>query len=131
MKISTPNQTIRTIKAGFAAFAITATLAGCSSMTVNSDSLTQRTTQALGLTPDRFTISNRTDSGIRTDYLVATRTGETYSCYVTGMFSVMGRTVSDAICTRMNSDGSRSATPAGAQSSRPCNALLRAAGKCD
>jgi hypothetical protein len=102
------------------------TLSGCASVAVKSADIEQRTSFALGLATDQFTISDRIDSGVRTDYSVKIRTGETYRCYVTGIISVVGRTVSDAICSKPNggviSDQSNGGTS--------CNALLHAAGKC-
>lgn len=129
--MNTASPFAHSLKAGLALSAAISLLAGCSSMTVNNNDLTQRTSLALGLTPERLTISNRTDSGIRTDYIATTHSNETYACYVTGMVSVMGRTVSDAVCTRMNGQDAHSAAPSGSQPARPCNALLQAAGKCN
>lgn len=107
--------------------------AGCASVAVNDDALKSRTSSALGLSPSDFTISNRVDNGVRTDYTVQAK-GSTYNCYVTGVVSVTGRTVSDAICTQMQS---AAAQPASKSSAKPtqapaasCNALLKAAGKC-
>ena len=94
----------------------------------HNDSLTQRTSLALGLSPSQFTISNRTDSGVRTDYNVRTAAGKTYACYVTGTFSVTGRVVSDAVCTEIAPGAS--STPTASDTHGPCNALLKAAGKC-
>lgn len=64
-------------------------IAGCASVAVSEDVLTQRTSSALGLNPSQFTIYGRTDSGVRTDYSVRTMSGKTYACYVTGMFSLV------------------------------------------
>lgn len=100
---------------------------GCASMAVTSDALTQHTAKALSLTPSEFAISHRVDDGVRTNYTVTTNQGATYRCYVTGSLTVTGRNVSDAVCA-----------PAGADSVEPdagdsgeCNALLKAAGKCE
>lgn len=103
-------------------------LAGCASVAVNEDALTQRTSLSLGLAPNQFTISNRIDSGVRTDYSVRTSAGRVYACYVAGTVSVMGRMVSDALCTEMQSGDARGKTPVAPQAN--CNALLKAAGKC-
>lgn len=114
------------------------TLVGCASMSVSGDALQSRTGFALGLSSDAFTISNRTDSGVRTDYTVTTKTNKTYSCYVTGTIGV----VSDAICTQMQATASTqpvAAEPTTKAAEKPaakaapassCNALLKAAGKC-
>ena len=99
---------------------------GCASMAVGEDALTQRTSVALGLAPDQFTISNRSDSGVRTDYSVRTASGKIYSCYVTGTVTVIGKTVSDAVCTETQSGASQGQAAAAGT----CNDLLRAAGKC-
>lgn len=132
-------------------------LAACASVAVNSDALESRTSAALGIDRGTFTISNRTDEGIRTDYTVMTKSGIKYGCYVTGTVSVAGRTVSDAICKesarpaatkpaaeireatgkpgKKNGRTPQQAIPAQKQTTTPspapdCNALLRAAGKC-
>ena len=84
----------------FPALAVAAILAGCASAAVTGDALTQRTASAIGAEPGTFTISGRTDNGIRTDYTVTTAGGQKYSCYVTGSLSVVGRVVSDAVCNK-------------------------------
>lgn len=109
--------------------ALTVLMSGCASMAVTNDSLTQRTATALGLTPSQFTISNRTDNGVRTDYSVQTTSGKTYACYVTGTVSITGRVVSDAVCSAPN-QGAASAEASRSAPSTSCNALLKAAGKC-
>lgn len=106
-----------------------AALAGCASVAVHGDDLTQRTSAAIGLMPDQFEIFDRSDKGVRTDYRVRTKSGKSYSCYVTGMVSVTGRTVSDAICAQIGA-GSSPAEARSTGSTQPCNALLKAAGKC-
>ena len=120
----------RLISVSFAALIFS----GCASVAVNEASLEQRTAHALGLAASDFTISDRSDSGIRTDYLATTKTGQKYSCYVTGTFSVVGRVVSDAMCTQQKSAGGKAAPAPAAKAGKPaaanCNALLKAAGKC-
>lgn len=119
-------------KLGFTVAAAAVMLAGCASMAVTKDSLTQRTSLALGIPASQFTISNRSDSGVRTDYNVTTSSGKHYACYVTGTFSVTGRVVSDAMCTQMAGAGTASKAQSNESSSaRKCNALLKAAGKCE
>ncbi len=98
---------------------------GCASKAVKDSDLEQNTSFALGLDQDQFTISNRVDSGVTTNYVVKTKSGKNYRCYVTGTFSIMGPAVSDAICS--NSNGTSSSK---AMSGTACNALLKAAGKC-
>ncbi|MFA6053067.1 MAG: hypothetical protein WC762_10805 [Methylobacter sp.] len=77
-----------------------AILSGCASQAVTSDQLVQNTAFALGLNASDFTISNRIDSGIKTTYSVETKSGQQYNCYVTGTLSIVGRVVSDAMCTQ-------------------------------
>lgn len=71
----------------------------CASFAVTQTALEERTAQALTLKNTDFTITDRVDSGVRTDYQVHTKKGVTYSCYVTGTVTYTGKTVSDAICT--------------------------------
>lgn len=103
-----------------------AILSACSSVSVKNDDLESRTSTALNLPKGSFTISNRVDSGVRTDYTVTAGKSK-YACYVTGSISVMGRNVSDAICT--GSGKSAPGKPAGSTAQK-CNDLLKAAGKC-
>ncbi len=79
---------------------VTAFLSGCASVAVSTDLIEQRTAFALGLERSSFTISNRQDEGLRTQYVATTKTGQRYNCYVTGTFSVTGRVVSDALCNK-------------------------------
>jgi hypothetical protein len=95
---------------------------------VTEELLVQRTSLALGLAADQFTISARTGSGIRTDYSVATKAGRQYACYVTSTSTFTGSVVSDALCTELQSGATSGQSAAPARSE--CNALLRAAGKC-
>ena len=83
------------------ALAVVATAsAGCASMAVTDQAIVDRTAFALGLDKSAFTISNRVDEGTTTRYAVKTRAGQEYNCFVGGSFSVVGRSVSEAICTR-------------------------------
>ncbi len=79
---------------------IPALLAGCASVAVSADAIEQRTAFALGVERGSFAISNRDDDGVRTQYVATTKNGQRYNCYVTGTFSVTGRIVSDAICSK-------------------------------
>lgn len=97
-------------------------LTGCASIAVTNELLEQRTAMALGMSASQFTISGRADDGLRTEYDVQTKSGKTYRCYVEGILYYTGRNVSDAICTAMGS----AANPP----TKACNALLKAAGKC-
>jgi hypothetical protein len=73
---------------------------GCASVAVTDSAIEERTAFALGLQRGSFTISERKDDGVRTQYAVQTKAGQRYNCYVAGSFSVIGRTVSDAICNK-------------------------------
>lgn len=111
-----------------------ALIGGCASVAVTSDTLEDRTAFALGLNKEDFTISNRQDSGIRSDYVVKTKNGAQYSCYVTGVVSIIGRSVSDAICSQNvaanKKAGKTTDKNAPAPNRATCNALLKAAGRC-
>jgi len=110
------------------AAALVALSAGCASVAVTDDAIEQRTSTALSLTPSSFKVSNRVNEGVKTTYQVTTSMGRQYSCYVTGGVSVAGRMVSDAICTDMPGTVAAGAAPAAPAPN--CNALLKAAGKC-
>ena len=127
-----------------AAITLLSLLSGCAS-TLDQNGLEQRTAQALGRPVGQFTISDRSEeTGGRISYTASTRDGAVYSCYLygaTGFQQAMsfGQTPhSDAICTAMagGSASRRSESPAAAPDARnrapgkPCNALLRAAGRC-
>jgi hypothetical protein len=80
---------------------LTAALAsGCASIAVTDEALVDRTAFALGLAKSDFTISNRTDEGTTTRYSVRSKAGQEFNCFVGGSFSVLGRSVSEAICTK-------------------------------
>lgn len=83
-----------------AGFLVATIVTGCASMAVTDASLEDKTAFALGLEKGDFAISNRTDSGVDTNYIVKTKKGQEYRCYVQGTVSIMGRTVSDAVCNR-------------------------------
>jgi hypothetical protein len=74
--------------------------AGCASIAVTEEALVQRTAFAIGLNQGDFTISNRQDEGTTTRYSVRTKSGLDYNCFVGGSISVVGRSVSEAVCTR-------------------------------
>lgn len=110
-----------------------ALVAGCAAQAVSDDAIQTNTSRALGLPPSAFVISDRADSGVQTTYTARTQGGRTYSCYVTGGVSVTGRVVSDAICQEMRqTDAPARGAPARRAAPDPaCNALLRAAGRCN
>ena len=101
-------------------------VSACASIAVTPSNIEERTAFALGLNSSEFTISNRRDNGLRTDYLVQTNQGGRYNCYVEGTFSIIGRTVSDAICNQTGAAALHQPTT----TTTKCNALLKAAGKC-
>ena len=105
---------------------------GCASVAVTEDAIVSSTAMALSADKSTFTITDRVDSGIKTTYNVKTNSGEKYSCYVTGTVTVVGRTVSDAICSKVGGSSGSTEKPADkpAKSDSSCNALLKAAGKC-
>ncbi len=88
----------RTLLATLTVTAIAAS--GCASMAVTDQAIVDRTAFALGLDKTAFTISGRVDEGTTTRYAVKTKAGLEYNCFVGGSFSVVGRSVSEAICTR-------------------------------
>ncbi|WFP48897.1 hypothetical protein PL263_12355 [Methylomonas sp. EFPC3] len=76
------------------------TLGGCAAWAVTQDALVDRTAHALGLEKNQFKIENRVDDGVTTRYSVKTDSGLQYNCYVGGSISVLGRMVSEAICSK-------------------------------
>ncbi|WP_206198897.1 hypothetical protein [Zoogloea dura] len=114
------------VKSYFFGVMACAGLVGCASVAVTDDAITQRTAFALGVDRKDLTISNRVDDGTTSRYQVKTRAGRQYNCFVGGSISVLGRTVSEAICTEVGRDGATRPAVAPAN----CNALLKSAGKC-
>lgn len=108
------------------------TLAGCALVQTNKlsdDVLTQRTGFALGLDKSEFTISNRQAPNKSSEvyYVVTTKSGRKFNCYVAAGFTSIvtpASDASDAVCSEM---GGSSGTSGG---NGKCNALLKAAGKC-
>lgn len=85
----------------FAALAVVSmAFSGCASVAVTDQAIVDRTAFALGLDKSAFTISNRVDEGTTARYAVKTKAGQDYNCFVGGSFSVVGRSVSEAVCTR-------------------------------
>jgi len=76
------------------------TVSGCASLIVSDDAIVERTAFALGLNKGDFTISNRVDDGASARYAVRTRTGQEFNCFLGGTMSVLGRQVTDAVCTK-------------------------------
>lgn len=102
-----------------------ALLSGCASVAVTEDAIKQKTAFALGVDQGDLAISNRVDDGVQTRYSVKTKTGKTYNCYVTGTVTMFGRNVSDAICSATGKGSTAG------NSGVKCNALLKAANKCE
>ncbi len=75
-------------------------MTACASIAVTDEAIVERTAFALGLAKTDFTIANRTDDGTTSRYSVRTKTGQDYNCFVGGSISVLGRSVSEAICTK-------------------------------
>jgi hypothetical protein len=80
--------------------ALALAMAGCASVAVTEQALVDRTAFALGLNKGDFTITQRMDEGTTTRYSVRTRTGQEFNCFVGGTFSMLGRTVSEAVCSK-------------------------------
>jgi hypothetical protein len=115
----------------FAVLIAAALASACASMAVSSDAIEERTAFALSLKKGDFTISDRRDSGVRTDYKVQAKSGAQYNCYVTGTVSVTGRIVSDAVCSAAAGSPAAGADNKVPSANNPaCNALLKAAGRC-
>ena len=106
-------------------------ISGCASVAVSDGAIERNTAQALGIDKGSFVISDRVDDGVKSTYMVSTKSGKKYSCYVTGGVGITGKVVSDALCSELKQQGSPVAAPArtGARN-QSCNALLTAAGKC-
>jgi hypothetical protein len=83
-----------------AAVCVSLTAAGCASVAVTHDAIVDRTATALGLARSDFSVSQRVDEGTTTRYAVRTKGGQAYNCFVGGSFNVLGRSVSDAVCTK-------------------------------
>lgn len=81
---------------------------GCASIAVTDRALVERTSFALGIAKEDFTISNRVDEGAASRYVVRTKSGQTYRCLVGGSIGLLGRAVSDAVCTK---DGDATRNP--------------------
>lgn len=100
--------------------AITVALSACGTVgnVVTSDaSLREKAAFALNTTADKVSISNRRGDMDSVKF-VATTHGRSYQCYIT---TVSGAFSSDALCSGAGSVNSGSGN---------CNALLKAAGRC-
>jgi hypothetical protein len=118
-----------------AAIALSGSVAGCSVASfvgeqtgadaITDDTLRQKAAHTLGVNAKSVTVSERVSQGVETRFTAKTA-GKSHACYVTSAYLFpSGRSVSDAVC-------SRGGKPAGAKTdSQSCNALLRAAGRCN
>ena len=70
-------------------------VAGCASLAVTDQALTERTAGAVGLKKTGFTVSQRMDDSTRTRSAVRKPTGQEFNCFVGGSFNVLGRSVSN------------------------------------
>lgn len=103
-------------------------VSGCALVQTNKlsdDVLVQRTGFALGLDKSEFTISNRQEPNKSSEvyYLVTTKSGKKFNCYVAAGFTSIvtpNSDASDAVCSEIGKGASGST----------CNALLKKAGKC-
>ena len=73
---------------------------GCASIAVTDEAIVDRTAFALGLAKGDFTVSNRMDDGAASRYQVRTKAGQAYRCFVGGSIGLLGRAVSEAVCTK-------------------------------
>lgn len=71
----------------------------CASMAASDHALVQQTASALGLEPHDVVVSHRIDDGTTTRFRARTESGEDYHCLVGGSVSLLGRSVSPAVCT--------------------------------
>lgn len=74
--------------------------AGCASTLIGQDDLAERAAAAVGVSVGEITISQRVDSGGSTRFQARTKSGQAYNCSIGVVVSVLGRQVTDAICTR-------------------------------
>ena len=118
----------------FAALAVPLLLGACAA-TVQEDTLAQRTSVAIARPVGSFTISDRSEeAGGRINYTARAKDGAVYQCYLmspSGFVKTMSFGMapdSDALCTLMShGSGGAAAEP---RHAGPCNALLKAAGRC-
>lgn len=89
-------KTLSTLAIALAAASLTA----CASVIVSDDAIVERTAFALGLNKGDFTISNRVYEGASARYAVRTRTGQEFNCFLGGTLSILGRGVTEAVCTK-------------------------------
>ncbi|HGS4477205.1 TPA: hypothetical protein ACMDNN_003360 [Vibrio cholerae] len=102
-------------------------LSGCGiieKQVASDESLQEKAAFAIGTQPSNISISN-VQSGLEKITFDADANGSQYSCYYTTVIAVK----SDAICKKM---GPKTAPkPTMEESQGECNALLKAAGRCE
>ena len=96
---------------------------GFANAQVGDGMLQKRAAFALNVDDGDVSVSNRSQDGVRTDFIAKTPQGS-FRCYVTSVQTPSGLVVSDAICA------GNKGKPAGGKSSANCNELLRQAGRC-
>ncbi len=112
---------------------LTVAVSGCALVQTNKvsdDVLAQRTGFALGLDKNEFSISNRQEPNKSSEvyYLVTTKSGKKFNCYVAAGFTSIvtpDSDASDAVCSEIGKS-----TGASDGKGTTCNALLKKAGKC-
>ena len=81
-------------------FSTAISLFGCASVAVTDVAIVERTAFALGVDKGSFVIENRVNDGVTTRYSVKTNRGDQFNCFVGGTITMLGRSVSEAICTK-------------------------------
>ncbi|EEP5037173.1 hypothetical protein HBY97_004586 [Salmonella enterica] len=102
-------------------------LSGCGiieKQVASDESLQEKAAFAIGTQPRNIAISN-VQSGLEKITFDAEANGSQYSCYYTTVIAVK----SDAICKKMGAQADTK--PATEESQGECNALLKAAGRCE
>jgi len=102
-------------------------LSGCGiieKQVASEESLQQKASFAIGTQPSNISITN-VQSGLEKITFDAEANGSQYSCYYTTVIAVK----SDAICKKMGAQ--TDPKPTTEESQGECNALLKAAGRCE
>lgn len=97
-------------------------LHGCASLAIDDEALKYRTEMALGIERAGFTITERSDVGLETQYKVTTNSGKIYRCQIGGTVALIGNVVSDASCIEFNIKENHNTS---------CNAIEKASGSCN
>lgn len=86
--------------AGLGIHAVTLAAPGCASLAVTDEAIVDCTTCALGLPQGEFTVSHRQNEDGTTRYSVRATADQKYNCFVGGSINVLGRSVSEAVCSK-------------------------------